>query len=113
MHEYSITDSILKLAVDKASEAGAGKVTRINLVLGELSGIVDDCVRFYFDFLSRETVAAGAFLSFTKIPVKLRCRNCSREYLPVNQPWRCPQCHETGTEIISGRECHMESIEVE
>ena len=57
---------MLSLALEKANEAKASKITRINLVLGELSGIVDECVQFYFDFLSKDTIAAGASLSFNK-----------------------------------------------
>ena len=113
MHEYSITQSMLSLALEKASEANASKVTQINLVLGELSGVVDECVQFYFDFLSKDTIAAGAALSFTRTPTRLRCLKCEQAFSPRDHDWSCPDCHEAGIEIISGRECYMESIEVE
>ena len=113
MHEYSITQSLLSLAVEKANEAGASKITRINLVLGEMSGIAADCVQFYFDFLSKETIAAGACLTFEKKPTSLRCRHCEAVFPPRDHDWTCPDCHETGIEIVSGRECYMESIEVD
>ena len=113
MHEYSITQSMLSLALEKANEAKASKITQINLVIGELSGIVDECVQFYFDFLSKDTIAAGAGLSFARTPTKLRCRKCEAVFSPKNYDWSCPDCHEAGIEIISGRECYMESIEVE
>lgn len=112
MHEYSITQSLLSLALEKADEAEASKITRINLVIGELSGIVAECVQFYFDFISKDTIAAGADLSFNKTPTKLRCHNCQAVFAPRNHDWSCPECHEAGIEIISGRECYMESIEV-
>ena len=113
MHEYSITQSLLSLALEKANEAKASKITKINVVLGELSGVVDECVQFYFDFLSKDTIAAGSGLSFEKIPTKLRCRNCEAVFPPRNHDWSCPDCHEASIEIISGRECYMESIEVD
>jgi hydrogenase nickel incorporation protein HypA/HybF len=113
MHEYSITQSLLSLALEKASEAKASKITQINLVIGELSGVVDDCVQFYFDFLSKDTMAAGAGLSFVRTPTRLRCRHCETVFAPRNHDWSCPDCHEAGIEIVSGRECYMESIEVE
>ena len=74
MHEFSITQSMLSLALEKANEAKASKITQINLVIGELSGIVDECVQFYFDFLSKDTIAAGAGLSLERKPTTLRCR---------------------------------------
>jgi len=113
MHEFSITQSMLSLALEKANEAKASKITQINLVVGELSGIVDECVKFYFEFLSKDTIASGASLSFERTSTRLRCRNCEAVFPPRNHDWSCPDCQEAKVEIISGRECHIESIEVE
>ncbi|MBA7696869.1 Hydrogenase maturation factor HypA [subsurface metagenome] len=113
MHECSITESMLSLALEKANEASAGKITRINLVVGELSGIVSECVQFYFDAISKGTIASGAELAFETKPTQVRCRKCDNVFTPSDQNWDCPECHEAGIEIVSGRECYMESIEVE
>jgi hydrogenase nickel incorporation protein HypA/HybF len=113
MHEFSVTESILTLALEKAGEAGAGKITRINLVIGELSGIVDDCVRFYFDHISKDTIAEGAELAIEMRPTRLRCDKCDAVFTPEDHSWSCPTCREPALEIVAGRECYMESIEVE
>jgi hydrogenase nickel incorporation protein HypA/HybF len=113
MHEFSITESVLALALEKAGQAGAARITRINLVLGEMSGVVGECVQFYFEALSRETIAAGAQLAFEARPTRLRCHRCQAEFSPQDHDWNCPTCHEMAIEIIAGRECYMESIEVE
>ena len=113
MHEYSITESVLTLALEKAKEANAIKITRINLVVGDLSGVVPDCVRFYFEHISKDTMASGAELVFATVGTKLRCSNCNHDFTPDGLEWLCPDCHESGVEITSGRECYMESIEVE
>jgi hydrogenase nickel incorporation protein HypA/HybF len=113
MHEFSITESLLDLALTKAREAGAARVTRVNLVLGEMSGVVGECVQMYFDALRRDTIAAGAELAFETRPAKLRCHRCRSEFAPRNYDWNCPSCHEMAFEITSGRECYLESIEVE
>ncbi len=113
MHEASITESLLSLAVDKAKEAKAKKITRVNLIVGELSGVVGDCVQFYFDIISKNTLADGALLNFETKPVTLRCQKCKKEFVPPGQDWTCPECREMAVDIVSGRECYMESIEVE
>lgn len=113
MHEFSITESMLSLALEKANEAKAGRITRINLVVGELSGIVSECVQFYFDAISKNTIAGGAELVFETKPTTVRCHKCNNVFTPGDHNWACPECHETGIDIISGRECYMESIEVE
>ena len=112
MHEFSITQSILSIALEKANAVNASKVSKVNLVLGEMSGIVDDCVEFYFDFLAKDTIAAQASLSFRHPPTRLCCRNCATVFSPDNLNWACPNCQAQTVEITSGRECYVESIEV-
>ena len=104
---------MLTLALEKAREANAVKINRINLVVGDLSGVVPDCVRFYFEHISKDTMASGADLVFATVGTKLHCRNCNQDFTPDGLEWLCPDCHESGVEITSGRECYMESIEVE
>ena len=113
MHELSITQSILSIVVEQAKKAQASKITNINLTIGELEGIVDDCVQFYFDIISKDTIAAEASLSFNRPPARLRCRNCNTTFLPDDLNWTCPNCQKQKVEIISGRECYVESIEVD
>ena len=99
MHEYSITESLLSLALEKANEAQAGKITRINLVLGELSGVVGECVQQYFEILGKDTIARGAILSFEAKPTTLKCRKCEKEFSPADYKWDCPDCRESSTKI--------------
>jgi len=113
MHELSVTQGVLDIALEKAKEARASKVTAINLVIGEMSGIVDDCVQFYFDFLSKDSIAGDAKLSFTRIPMQVRCRNCSFSFSPDKSAWSCPQCGQWDVEILAGQEFYVDSIEVE
>ena len=113
MHELSITESILSITLERAEEAKASRVAKINLVIGELSGVVDECVEFYFGFLSKDTIAAQASLSFHHPPIQLRCHKCITVFSPDNRNWACPNCQEREIEIISGRDLYIESIEVE
>jgi hydrogenase nickel incorporation protein HypA/HybF len=113
MHELAITQSILSLTLEQAKKVNASKITRINLTIGELTGIVEDCVRFYFELLSKDTIAAEATLTFDKPPTTLRCRQCATTFSPENLTWVCPNCGEPKIEIISGRECLVSSIEVD
>ncbi len=113
MHELSITQNILSIAVEKAREAKADKITKINIIIGELSGIVNECVQTCFDFLSKDTIADGAGLCFERKPVQLRCRACDEVFSPGALDWACPSCQERKIEMISGRGCYIDSIEVE
>ncbi len=113
MHELSVTQSILSIALEQAEKAKASKIAKINLTVGELSGIVEECVQFYFELLSKDTIAAEARLSFNRPAMQLRCRNCSTTFSPREHEWACPSCREEKAEIVSGREFLIDSIEVE
>jgi len=112
VHELAITQNILDIVLNEAKSAQANKVTKINLVIGELSGVVSDCVQFYFDFLRKGNAAEEATLDFKLVPVELRCRDCLAAFNPKDSAWICPNCQSTSLEVLSGRECYVESIEV-
>jgi hydrogenase nickel incorporation protein HypA/HybF len=113
MHELSVTQEVLNIAVEKAQKAKASKIIRIDLVIGEMSGVLDDSVQFYFDFLSKDSIASGASLAFKRVPMQVRCKHCGNIFLPGKQSWSCPQCQEWEVEVLAGREFYLESIEVE
>ena len=113
MHELPVTQGMLSIALDHAAKAGAKRITRINLLIGEMSGIVDDSVQFYFDFVSKETAAEGATLNFERVPARFRCRACDTTFSPSDREWTCPRCGELSVEIMAGREFYVDSIEVE
>lgn len=113
MHELSVTQQILDIALAQAEAAAGTRITRINLVIGDMSSIIDDCVQFYFDFLSQDSIAGGATLSFKRIPLQVRCRHCQLSFTPDGASWSCPQCRQWDVEIVAGNEFYLESIEVE
>jgi hydrogenase nickel incorporation protein HypA/HybF len=113
MHEMAVTQSILDIVIKHARQAGASRVLQINLVIGEMSGIVDDSVQFYFDFLSKDTMAEDARLAFERRPAVYRCRECEVTFNPEGLNWTCPACGALAFEVVSGREFQIDSIEVD
>ena len=53
MHELTVTESVLRIACKHAEDARATRVTDIYLVIGSLSSIIDDCISFYWDIISK------------------------------------------------------------
>lgn len=115
MHELSVVDGILKVVLRSAADNNARKVLSISLRIGEMTDLVDEWVQHYFDFLSRDTIAAGARLKIERTPVVLRCDKCAGT-LPVNirelKKFVCPACGGEECSILSGREFHIGNIEV-
>ena len=114
MHEMAVSESILGIVVRHAERAGARRVLAVNLVIGDLTGFIDESIQFYFDFLSRETVARGAQLHFERIAARVQCPACGAEYEPPrSRMWACPDCRALGGQVTAGREFSVASIEVE
>ena len=113
MHELAITQSLLSIVLEQANAVQAKKITKINLVIGEMANVVDQCVQFYFDFISKDSIAAEAALSFQQVPIQVRCRECAAIFSPSQLDWTCPHCHGEGVEVVAGQEFYIESIEVE
>ena len=113
MHELGVTQSILKIALRHAEQAGAARITEVNLVIGELASIVDDSVQFYWDMISEGTIAHGAVLTFTRIPAALRCQECGHEFPLNHHDYACPSCGSRKVIVVGGEEFYMESIDVD
>ncbi len=113
MHELGITQSILQIVLHHAEQAGAVRVQRVNLVIGQLSSIVDESVQFYWDIVSEGTPARGAELHFTRVAARLRCDDCGHDF-PLNaEDYTCPQCGGQRVRVIGGDEFYIESIDVD
>jgi hydrogenase nickel incorporation protein HypA/HybF len=113
MHEYAVTKSIVDIVVDAAAKAGASRVSAINLVIGDLSSIIDDSVALYFDLIAAGTVAAGAKLNFRRVKPEFYCRNCGKNFSKPAHGFNCPVCAALGSPTTIGKEFYVESMEVE
>ena len=113
MHEMAVTQSILDIAVEHAERSGAGRVTALNLVIGQLSSIVDDSVQFYWDIISKDTLCEGAVLNFERVPAQMVCVDCGHSYTLSRGLEACPECGSFRVRIAAGDEFRLESFEVE
>jgi hydrogenase nickel incorporation protein HypA/HybF len=113
MHELSVTESILKIAIRHGEAAKAQRVTDLYLVIGQLSSIVDDSVQFYWDIISKDTIAEGSRLHFRRVPVEMACLHCDQHYAPDREDFACPTCASTNVRVVSGEEFFVEAIDIE
>ena|SRR5215218_11047462 len=111
MHELPATEAMLALAL---KTAGGRRVLAIDLTVGEMGSMVDDSVQFYFDVLSRGTVAEGAALRFRRIPghgICLDCGHCFGARPPL--PETCPVCAGGLLRVSGGHDFSIDSLEVD
>jgi hydrogenase nickel incorporation protein HypA/HybF len=113
MHELGITDQLLQLTLRHAEQAGASSVIRLNLVIGELSSVVDESIRFYWLIMAKGTIAERAELHFERVPGRLSCQTCGGDIPYRDFAGQCPVCGSQAVCISDGDQFKLESIEVE
>jgi len=109
IHEFAVTENILKSALAEAEKAHARSITRIKLLVGEATNITPDCVKFYFNLMRDNTAARTAELDITTAPLRLRCPVCRREFTDFTAGCAC----KAGIDVVSGQELIIEYIEVD
>ena len=113
MHELSVTENILEIALRHANQAKASRVTDVYITVGRLSSIVDDSVQFYWDIVGEDTICKGAALHFKRIPARLLCLSCQNEFELDAELTPCPSCGSAQLRVITGEEFYVDSIGVE
>ncbi len=113
MHELAITEGIIEAAIPEAERHGAKKILEIRLKIGELSGVLPECIQEYFNIASRGTIAEGALLKVEKIPITIKCNACGYNGEIPKRKIHCPECGSAEIKLLSGREYFVDSLEVE
>ena len=122
MHELSLSSAIIDTVLRHAE---GRPVSVVEMRIGRLRQVVPDSLSFYFEIVSRDTLAEGAELQLELIDALMRCGSCAHEWDPAPPPaedeeqvmllpqFRCPSCGEAGAEAVRGEEFEVESIMVE
>lgn len=113
MHEMTVTQGIMDIVLKTARDNNASKVKAVNLTVGTLAQVVPDCVAFYFEILTKDTVAEGAALNIETVQARARCSGCGHEFEADDMLLKCPQCGDVLGKLISGRELAVTSIDID
>ncbi|MEG0791821.1 MAG: hydrogenase maturation nickel metallochaperone HypA [Gordonibacter sp.] len=116
MHELGIMTGVMEAVETSAKQAGADKVLKVSLSVGEMTEAIEDALRFAFEALSEQseyTLFADAKLDVTMIKPKSRCLECGATYEHDRFHMLCPVCESFATELVAGRELQIDSIEVD
>ncbi len=113
VHELGIAQSIVDSVRDEAAAHGGGRVTRIGLRIGELSGVNADALRFSFQISVQDTEFDRAELEIEEVPLTARCSSCHAEFRVVNFDTACPTCGSSDTRTTRGDELQIVFLEME
>ena len=112
MHEFSLTQELLDLALKKANSR---PIVRVNLWIGPFSEEREDAITFFWKDLAKGSPGESAELHFEHTPFEMKCLDCSGTfYLGENEKDSlCRFCESENLEFLSGEDVRLESIEIE
>jgi hydrogenase nickel incorporation protein HypA/HybF len=114
MHELSIVEALIEQVQQEVKRAGIeGKIAKLELSIGRLSGVNTDSIRFAFELLSSDTILAGTEIIIFEPKAVCRCNSCQAETEVDDLPLKCPRCSSEDVVIEGGRELLLQSIDVE
>ena len=113
MHEVGIIESALARVTEEASAQRAHRVERIVLRIGALAGVEREALRFAFDAVAPQTIAAGATLEIEEVAAAIHCASCDREFTgDGSYIFVCPTCGDLCGDVRRGRELELSRIEM-
>ena len=114
MHELGIITGVLDSAKTAAQDAGAERLLKVTLSVGEMTEAIEDALQFAFEALCEEDpFLQGAVLEVRMVPPKSECLECGEVFVHDRVHRLCPKCDSFATNLIEGRELQIDSIEVD
>jgi hydrogenase nickel insertion protein HypA len=119
MHDFTATAQLVESILGTMRQQNAEGVTEVRLVVGELTFLTPEQVRFAFRELARHTPLEGCRLLVRSSPGEVHCSACGYEgpiqvvqspaYHVLAPSLPCPRCGAPTT-ITAGRECRVERV---
>ena len=121
MHEFSVTSQIVESVLEEAKKHNAKRVDEVHLVIGTLTFLGLEQVRFAYEILVKDTIMDGSKLYIEEKDGVVKCSNCGYEgdfkyeddpmYHIPTPTLNCPKCGEV-VKIVGGRECVIKSVKL-
>lgn len=113
MHELSIAEELVRVIREELRIHPNARLKTALVRAGSLRLIEPMTLECCFEAAIWESPLAGARLRIEQVEASARCCHCDIEF-PVEHNWfECPQCGETGSELLYGNELQLVSLEIE
>ena len=112
LHEATLAENILNIALEAARQNNAAKVFKVGLTLGDMAGVEVEALNLSFDVLKKAPPAEDAELVIKRVPISATCNKCGKTFRLERYNFFCPDCD--GVLILqSGRELLVEFVDCE
>jgi len=114
MHELSICSALVKIvSAELQRQAPSAKLLKAVVCVGDLRQVIPETLTFAYETLVAGTSLAGSKLEIRHVPVTARCEKCGWEGALRENYFICPKCGGHDLDLLTGRELHLESLEVD
>jgi hydrogenase nickel incorporation protein HypA/HybF len=113
MHEMTLAESVLQIVEQAARREGLRHVRTVWLEIGQLSSVEPEAMRFCFDAVARDSVAAGARLEIIMTAGAAWCSACSAPVALAELGAPCPRCGGYRLRLTEGMGMRVKELEAE
>jgi hydrogenase nickel incorporation protein HypA/HybF len=113
--------SVIESVLSELQKHDIEKVEEVDLVIGELTFLGEEQLRFAFEILTKDNILAGSKLNITHEKIEVRCGSCGYEggvtYVEemadhmIIPNLTCPRCGSR-VEVTKGKGCGVTSVKV-
>jgi hydrogenase nickel incorporation protein HypA/HybF len=110
MHELSLLWSVRETLEEQALKHKFSKVTQITLEIGRLACVETDALRFCFDAVMKDSLAANAELVILETAGLGICRQCRKQSEMESFYSPCKHCGSLSVELIQGIDMRIKDL---
>lgn len=112
MHELAVAQALLEQVDAVIDQHHASSATSIRVRIGPLAGVVPELLATAFPLAAAGSRMEHAALEFVHAPIQVRCQTCGAETEAAMNRLLCGACGDWHTQILSGDELLLESVEL-
>lgn len=113
VHELAVAQALVDQVDAVIDQHGATQASLIRVRIGPLAGVVPELLATAFPLAAAGSRMEHAELEFTHAPIRVRCQTCGAETEAAMNRLICGACGDWHTQIMSGDELLLESVELE
>ncbi len=112
MHEFSVTQELIKILIDESKKHNLSTIIKIKVVVGKLTGFFPESIKYYFDILKEEyEILKRSQIFFEQREGTLKCHTCGYIFNDYSSLTFCPKCGGLNLEVLGGDEFYIEYVE--
>ncbi|MDO9219517.1 MAG: hydrogenase maturation nickel metallochaperone HypA [Thiobacillus sp.] len=112
MHELAVAQALVEQVDAVIDQHGATLASLIRVRIGPLAGVVPELLATAFPLAAAGSRMEHAQLEFSHAPIQVSCLTCGAETEATMNRLICGACGDWHTQIMSGDELLLESVEL-